>query len=365
MQAQSHRPVKTFTVGFHEANYDEARHAKQVAKYLGTDHTEIYISPKEAISVVPKLPIIYDEPFADSSQIPTFFVASLARSQVTVSLSGDGGDELFGGYTRYALAQSVWNRLRWTPPAVRKAIARCLTGLEPQTWERGFGWLARALRRQNWEGRVGDRLHKLAKLFHAKAPDETYVRLVSHWNEPEQLVLGAREPATLLTDSRQWPSLSEFLHRLMFFDSAMYLPDDILVKVDRMSMAVSLESRIPLLDHRVIEFAWRLPLNMKFRHGQGKWLLRQLLYKYIPRSLIERPKMGFGIPLDEWLRGPLRGWAEDLLIPDRIKREGFLDAERVAEKWREHLSGNRNWQYHLWDVLMFEAWIAEQRTGLN
>ncbi|MEW5781107.1 MAG: asparagine synthase (glutamine-hydrolyzing) [Pseudomonadota bacterium] len=360
MQAQSSRPVKTFTIGFHEGEYNEAEHAKAVARHLGTDHTELYVTPEEAMAVIPKLPALYDEPFADSSQIPTFLVAQLARRHVTVSLSGDGGDELFGGYNRYFWARRLWRRLAGIPLSMRKLAAQGVRAISPQAWNRVFGLLAPLLPEHSRFRLPGDKLHKAAAIFAAKRPEEIYLRLVSHWEDPASLVLGTEEPATPMTDPAPSLDSADFEARMMYLDSITYLPDDILVKVDRAAMGVSLETRVPLLDHRVVEFAWRLPLRFKIRDGQGKWLLRQVLYRYVPKELIERPKMGFGVPLDQWLRGPLREWAEDLLSEERFKREGFLDPKPVRQKWREHLSGRRNWAYYLWDVLMWEAWLESQ-----
>jgi asparagine synthase (glutamine-hydrolysing) len=368
MQAQSGRPVKTFTIGFHEGEYNEAEHAKAVARHLGTDHTELYVTPDEAMAVIPKLPVLYDEPFADSSQIPTFLVAQLARRHVTVSLSGDGGDELFGGYNRYFWTRALWKRLGTVPMPLRRALAAVMVAPSPHTWNRVFALLGPVLPRRLRVQLAGDKMHKLAELVTLDSLEAVYRYLVSHWKHPaEELVLGATEPPSILSDRADWPAAltgdrRPFEEVMMFLDQLTYLPDDILVKVDRAAMGVSLETRVPLLDHRVVEFAWRLPLRFKIRDGQGKWLLRQVLYKYVPKELIERPKMGFGIPLDQWLRGPLREWAEDLLSEERLKREGFLDPKPVRQKWREHLSGRRNWAYYLWDVLMWEAWLESQHA---
>jgi asparagine synthase (glutamine-hydrolysing) len=351
--------VKTFSIGFFEAGYNEAEHAKVVAQNLGTDHTELYVTPQEAQKVIPALPGLYDEPFSDSSQIPTFLVAQLARQHVTVSLSGDGGDELFGGYDRYFLARSLWNKLGRLPPSVRKAIAGMIRLLAAEKWTRLAApatWMAGgSLRHRS----VGDRAYKLAEILLSDAPEVLYRQMVSHWKQPEQIAIGGREPPTVLTDEVRWPDLADFEHRMMYLDLVSYLPDDILVKVDRAGMGVSLETRMPLLDHRVVEFAWRLPLAMKIHDGQGKWLLRQVLYRHVPRELIERPKMGFGVPIDTWLRGPLRDWCEALLDESRLRQEGFFNPEPIRRKWREHLSGERSWEYYLWDVLMFQAWLAE------
>ena len=355
MQEQSAKAIRTFTIGFHEDDFNEARYATQVATHLGTDHTELYVTPQEALALIPRLPTLYDEPFADSSQIPTFLVSELARRHVTVSLSGDGGDELFGGYNRYFWGRRMWRNIGWMPTSVRRALAHGITALSPGTWRmvfRRLGALAPAVLDP------GDKLHKLAELLAVPDPDTMYAWLVSHWKQPSSVVLETTEPLAAVTDRSQWATLPDFTKRMMYLDLVTYLPDDILVKVDRASMAVSLEARVPLLDHRVVEFAWRLPLAMKMRtQREGKWILRQLLAQYVPQELIERPKMGFGVPIDSWLRGPLRDWAEALLDEGRLRREGFFDPRPIREKWSEHLSGSRNWQYLLWDVLMFQAWL--------
>ena len=359
MQAQSTLSVRTFSIGFCERGYNEAVHAKAVAKHLGTDHTELYVTAAEALSVIPKIPEIYDEPFSDSSQIPTFLVSKMARQHVTVALSGDGGDELFGGYNRYVWVRDVWRKVGWLPKSVRTAMARGLTSLSTQGWDRVFATIGPVLPHNLRPPLPGDKLHKLAGILACTSPEDMYRNLVSHW-ETESVVLGASEPTTSLTDHGQLADVPDFTQRMMFLDLVTYLPDDILTKVDRASMAVSLEARVPLLDHRVAEFAWTLPLAMKIQDGQGKWPLRQVLYKYIPKELVERPKMGFGVPIDVWLRGPLRDWAENLLDEARLKREGYFNPVPIRLKWREHLSGKRNWQYHLWDVLMFQAWLEAQ-----
>ena len=351
MQAQSARPVKTFTIGFHEDDYNEAPYAKAVAAHLGTDHTELYLSPGEAMSVIPDLPRFYDEPFADSSQVPTYLVSRLARTGVTVSLSGDGGDELFGGYNRYFWGASIWRRLGWMPRGARRAAAGALTAVSPPAWDRVFEAASPVLPASARQPAAGDKLHKLARAIDVANPEELYAVLVSHWSE-STLVDDARLEFDLPLDR-----LATAPERMMACDAATYLPDDILVKVDRATMAVSLESRIPLLDHRVVEFAWRLPLELKLRDGAGKWLLRQVLHRHVPRALIDRQKMGFSLPLDAWLRGPLREWAETLLDERRLMREGFLDPKPIRARWQEHLSGRRNWQHPLWIVLMFQAWL--------
>ena len=357
MQAQSSRPVRTFTIGFHEADYNEAIHAKKVAEHLGTDHTELYVSPEQAQAVIPRLSAMYDEPFADSSQIPTFLVSELARKHVTVALSGDGGDELFAGYNRYFWGRRLWKYLDRVPPSIRSSLAGGITSLSPATWTRFFERFRRFL---PTVAKPGDKLHKLAALLALPDPDTMYLGMISLWKDPAEIVVQGVEPLTPVTDRVNWASLPDFTMRMMYLDLVTYLPDDILVKVDRASMAVSLEARVPLIDHRVVEFAWQIPLAMKIKQeGEGKWLLRQVLSRYVPSKLVERPKMGFGVPIGYWLRGPLREWAEDLLDETRLRREGYLHSAPIREKWMEHLSGQRNWQYPLWNVLMFQAWLRQ------
>jgi asparagine synthase (glutamine-hydrolysing) len=360
MQAQSTRPVKTFAIGFHEIGYNEAEHAKAVATHLGTEHTELYVTSKDALAVVPRLPALYDEPFADSSQIPTFLVAQMARTHVTVSLSGDAGDELFGGYERYRWAERIWSRVRLLPHPLRRMLARSITSVSPHHWDNAVRAVQTALPKSIRFDRPGDTLHKLAEVLAVRTPEQIYYQLVSHWKDPARFVVGGAEPRTILQDPSRWAEVDGLTHRMMFLDLVSYLPDDILVKVDRAAMGVSLETRVPMLDHRVVEFAWRLPLEYKVRGGETKWALRQVLYRHVPRKLIERPKMGFGVPIDTWLRGPLREWACDLLAPDRLQREGYFDPAPITRKLEEHLSGTRNWQYYLWDVLMFQAWLEAE-----
>ncbi|MCC6146721.1 MAG: asparagine synthase (glutamine-hydrolyzing) [Anaerolineaceae bacterium] len=358
MQAQSTIPVKTFSIGFWEKPYDEAQHARAVAKHLGTDHTELYVTPKEAMEVIPRLPTLYDEPYSDSSQIPTFLVAQLARQHVTVSLSGDGGDELFAGYPRYTFSNTVWRWMNWLPQSVRRALAGMIGLPSVEQWRTAIKTLEPVLPHSLRQTMVADKIPKLRAVMACKDGQEVYKRLISHWMSPENVVIGGREPITVVNDSTQWPAINAFVPWMMALDLVSYLPDDILVKVDRASMGVSLEARVPLLDdHRVVEFAWRLPLSMKVRHGQSKWLLRQVLYRYVPPALIERPKMGFGVPIDHWLRGPLREWAEALLDEHRLEQEGYFHTKVIREAWENYLAGWGNWHYHLWDILMFQAWL--------
>ena len=354
MQAQSTRAVKTFSIGFHESGYDEAQCAKQVAAHLGTDHTEFYVEPRHALDVIPHLADWFDEPFADPSQIPTYLVSELTRKHVTVALSGDGGDELFAGYNRYVWAERLARAVNLVPRPLRGASAAALRALAPQTWNRLFGFVPAAWR----PALPGDKLHKITTLLDNPQPDAIYRRLVSQWERPEEVAAAGREPRGPMWDPTIARDFRDLVPRMQFLDMITYLPDDILTKVDRATMAVVLEGRVPLLDHRVVAYSWSLPLEFKLRGGRSKWLLRQVLDRYVPRSLIDRPKMGFGVPIDAWLRGPLREWAESLLAPARLASDGFVRVEPVRRAWREHLEGSRNWQYPLWTVLMLQAWRA-------
>lgn len=361
MQAQSRHPVRTFTIGFEEDDYNEADHARKVADHLKTEHTELIVTPQEARAVIPRLASMYDEPFSDSSQIPTFLVSQMTRKHVTVSLSGDGGDELFAGYNRYFWGRNIWSRIGWMGPGLRSAMAGGMRVLSPQSWDGVFRRFKNVLPGELRVPTAGEKMQKLADVIAVDSPFSLYNRLVSHWKNPEDLVIGGREPTTPLTDKNSWPDIPDFTRWMMYMDMVTYLPDDILAKVDRASMATSLEARVPYLDdHRVIEYAWRLPMSMKIRGGQGKWILRQILYKYVPKELIERPKMGFGIPIDSWLRGSLRDWAEDLLDETRMRSEGFINPEPVQKSWKDHISGTHNNQYYLWDILIFQDWLRNQ-----
>ncbi len=360
MQSESSTPIKTFTIGFHEQGYNEAEFAKTVAQHLKTDHTELYVSNQDALNVVPLLATLYDEPFSDSSQIPTFLVSQMTKKKVTVALSGDGADELFGGYNRYFWADNIWNKMDFLPHKVRNNLSNILTFPSPDKLNDRFAsispYLPKRLRYKNF----GDKLHKLAEILSLSSKEETYLSLISHWKSPQDIVIGSNEPKAVQNRLLEKQDL-DFISQMMYADAVSYLSGDILTKVDRASMGVSLETRAPFLDHRVVEAAWKLPLSMKIKENQGKWILRQILYKYVPKEMIERPKMGFGAPIDSWLRGPLKEWAEELLDEDRLKKEGFLNPEPIRQKWKEHLSKKRNWQYHLWNVLMFQAWLEKNR----
>ncbi|TFH46440.1 MAG: asparagine synthase (glutamine-hydrolyzing), partial [Lysobacterales bacterium] len=357
MQAHSSQPIRTFSIGFREPAYDEAGHAKQVASHLGTDHTELYVTPAEAQAVIPKLPRIYDEPFADSSQIPTYLVSEMTRRHVTVALSGDGGDEVFAGYNRYGQGLALARMIRTLPKPMRQAMAGAMTAVTPGMWD----YVSRIVPRHMRPRLVGDKIHKLAGVL----PEDSvgfYRRLITQWSEASNLVEGAAEVDESLYASKLRERFSDDVSWMQYLDTLTYLPDDILTKVDRASMAVALEVRVPLLDHRVVELSWRLPQRFKLRGGVGKWLLRQIAYKYVPKGLLERPKMGFGVPIDHWLKGPLKDWAEDLLSPSALGEAGLLKPAPIAAKWAEHQAGTRNWQHFLWNVLMFEAWRRDDAS---
>jgi asparagine synthase (glutamine-hydrolysing) len=370
MQAQSTKPVKTFTVGFEEAGFDETPHARAVAQHLGTDHNEFFVSAKQAQEVIAELPAMYDEPFADSSQIPTHLVCKAARQQVTVALSGDAGDERFGGYNRYFWGPRIWSRLAWMPYPARQALGAAIKALPTGGWDALSRLMNALLPESKNFVRAGDRAHKLAaRLGGVHNLDDLYNSLVSEWQDPAQVVKGngweigvnLQVPVSMLSDPLPAVGAEQHQLRMMYRDTMTYLPDDILCKVDRAAMATSLETRVPFLDHRVAELAWRLPLNMKIRDGQGKWALRQVLYKYVPKELIDRPKAGFAIPVGQWLRGPLRDWAEALLDEKRLEVEGYFYSKPIRDKWLQHLSGRYDHTPSLWAVLMFQSWLESSR----
>lgn len=353
MQANSNLPVRTFTIGFDEKQYDEAAHARAVAAHLGTDHTEMRLSASDALGLIPQLPDMYDEPFADSSQLPTHLVMKLARQHVTVALSGDGGDEIFGGYNRYRFLPRVWRSLGTLPGLVRRPVLAA-AGIVPAMVGRAVG-----------AGQAADKVAKLRRMFEVpvRSIDDLYLAAVSEWPNPPVIVGERYRDHGLLARREKWPHLADPVARMMALDGLTYLPDDILAKVDRASMAVSLETRAPFLDRDVVEFAWSLPMNLKLRDGKGKWILRQLLHRHVPRNLTDRPKMGFGIPLDQWLRGPLRAWAEALLDEDRLRREGFLAPGAIRKAWSGHLRGESSFGHRLWAVLMFQAWREHEQVN--
>jgi asparagine synthase (glutamine-hydrolysing) len=362
MQRRASRPVKTFTIGFREDGFDEARFAREVAAHLGCEHHERYLTGRDALAVVPSLAEVFDEPFADSSQVPTWLVSQFAREHVTVALSGDAGDESFAGYTRYHVGDGFWRRASRVPYPARRALAAALRAVPPAAYDRlgsALGPLCPRLLRVS----PGDKFGRIARMLGERSPAGFYDELISHWKYPQQLVPGATLPSLALAEetARSTDSDIEFM---MAHDTLAYLPNDILVKVDRAAMSVGLETRAPFVDRRVVEFAWQVPMTLKVRDGQGKWLLRELLARHVPRPLFERPKMGFGIPLAQWLRGDLRAWAESLLAPDALAASGLFDAAPIRRKWDEHVSGRANWSYWLWDVLMFQAWFARHRAHI-
>ena len=344
MQAQASQPVRTFTIGFESVDYNEAIYAKVLARYMGTEHTELYVSPSEARAVIPQLPSIYDEPFADSSQIPTFLVAQLARRDVTVALSGDGGDELFGGYNRYFLGSRIWKQLAPVPRFIRRAAAGAALSVPPAWWGRALGLIPALVPEAIRIPRAGERIHKLARAAGAATATEYYERLISFWPDPSQVVIGGEDVSTISKAGQGLVDSIPTIEEMMYHDTARYLPSDIMTKVDRATMAVSLESRAPFLDHRVVELGWKVPMGMKLRHGIGKVALRKVLFRHVPEKLLDRPKMGFGVPIGAWLRGPLSEWAGDLLSESRIRSAGYFDAPTITKAWKEHRAGTRNWR---------------------
>jgi len=360
LQANSINKIKTFTIGFLENNFDESHHASSVAEYLNTDHTEFLISPSDAMKVIPNLPLIYCEPFADSSQIPTLLVSQLAKKSVTVALSGDGGDELFGGYNRYLATKNFWGKLNKLPNSLRSVISLGLQGINSSRLDQFYDFCEPILPNSFKVSQPSTKIKKLAQILILNDGALLYKHLTSQWLQPEDLVLMGRDTQNFYDHQDTWQKDLSLECFMMAMDTKTYLPDDILVKIDRAAMSCSLETRVPMLDHRVVETAWKMPLNYKIRNGESKWVLKQMLYRYVPKDLIERPKMGFGIPLAEWLRGLLRDWADELLDYDRIKREGYLNVDIIRKLWTEHLSCKQDWSYHIWSVLMFQAWLDQQ-----
>jgi len=355
MQEQSSSSIKTFTIGFEESNSNEAEEAKKVAEYLGTDHTEMNLSPKDALAVIPKLPEIYCEPFSDSSQIPTFLVSKLASEKVTVALSGDGGDEIFGGYNRYLLAHSMWSKMKSIPFSIKFLLSLGIRSFSPRNLDKIYNVTKIILPESLQIINAGEKLKKFSEVLDIKDNFSFYQHLSSHWPNPSSVLLNSVEPKTLINRAELMPEI-DFIHWMMYMDSQTYLPDDILVKTDRAAMANSLETRIPLLDKDLMELSWSFPLSMKIKNGKGKNLLRKVLSRHIPNELVERPKQGFGIPLGDWLKGPLEDWTESLINKKRIEEEGFFDYNVLSNLWKNHKKGAINAPYHLWDILMFQAW---------
>jgi asparagine synthase (glutamine-hydrolysing) len=357
MQGMSSRPINTFTIGFENRDFNEAEHARAISKYLGTDHNEITLSANDALEVIPKLSQIYDEPFSDSSQIPTFLLSQLAKEKVTVSLSGDGGDELFCGYNRYLFTQKYWSKLNKMPLKFRGALSNSLMSVSPEKWDK-FGNISFLKKKFS---NFGHKTHKAARVLHSESLEQLYFNIVSNWEDPTLLVRDSKVPnLSFISSEKNLDNLST-IDKMMIWDMQSYLTDDILVKMDRASMAASLESRVPLLDHNIVEFSLNLPAEYKFRHNTPKWPLRQILFKYVPQELIERPKQGFSLPISDWLRNDLRDWAFELIKRDKIESQGLLNADVVLQKWHEHQIGARDWSVQLWSVLIFQSWY-ENRT---
>jgi asparagine synthase (glutamine-hydrolysing) len=361
MQLRSRLPVKTFTIGSLETAYDESNDAARVAQHLGTEHHEIYLSSREAVDIIERLPGIYDEPFADSSQVPTVLVSEFTRRHVTVSLSGDGGDEVFGGYNRYFWSARVWPKLERFPAAIRRPVAEMMRQISPSGWDRVFGKINRIVPGRLRLRTGGENLHKIAGAVGSESPDELYRYLVSQWHAPQEVAMAGMEYPVLEGHLQSVPPNLNFVERMIYLDQMTYLPDDILCKVDRASMSASLEVRVPFLDNDLVRLAWGMPIHAKIHHGIGKWPLRQVLKRYVPEKLFERPKTGFGIPLGNWLRGPLRPWAEEALSESALKRGGYFNVRTVRRQWQDHLSGRRNMEHSLWSIIMFQAWLNTTR----
>lgn len=363
MQRHGGKDVRTFSVGYADGNYNEAAHAARVAEHLGTCHTELSVKPDDVLELIPRLPDLYDEPFADASQLPTTLISQLTRDHVTVAMTGDGGDEVFAGYNRYFWALRLMYMADWAPMILRRAAATSIRILSPAAWDRLFSLVAPLLPHNLRFSLPGDKLHKVAGVLSYSDLSDLYTRLISHWPKPQDLLYGEYEANLVRELEMNAPTGVDGARLMMYLDTLSYLPGDILTKVDRAAMSTSLETRVPLLDHRLVEFAWRLPTGFLIRKGKGKHLLRQVLHRHVPPGLVERPKMGFAVPLDSWLRGPLREWAEELLDENRLRREGVLNPEPIRQKWAEHLTGRRNWQYQLWGILMFQAWQEHWMHG--
>tara|TARA_B100001057_G_scaffold490678_1_gene579430 strand:- start:3376 stop:5295 length:1920 start_codon:yes stop_codon:yes gene_type:complete len=352
MQSYSNSQVNTFTIGFNSKEFDESKHAQMVANHLGTNHFNKFVTEKDALDVIPNLPDIYDEPFADSSQIPTYLVSKFAKEKVTVALSGDAGDELFGGYNRYIFSQKMFKNISKTPNSIKKLMSKIMFSLSEENWNFILGRLMR-----NRYSNIGHKIHKTANIVSSKSIRDLHFKLISQIQNPSDWLKDSNEYESVFNDNEDRFKELDSVEIMMAYDLISYLPTDILTKVDRAAMSVSLETRVPFLDPDVIQFSASIPMEFKIRNGVTKWLLREVLYKHVPKDLIERPKMGFAVPLAEWLRGPLKDWAESLLDEKRLHQEGFFNVEFVRDKWSEHISGRRNWSHQLWNVLMFQAWL--------
>ena len=352
MQSYSNSQVNTFTIGFNSKEFDESKHAEMVANHLGTNHFNKFVTEKDALDVIPNLPDIYDEPFADSSQIPTYLVSKFAKEKVTVALSGDAGDELFGGYNRYIFSQKMFKNISKTPDSIKKLMSKIMFSLSEENWNFILGRLMR-----NRYSNIGHKIHKTANIVSSKSIRDLHFKLISQIQNPSDWLKDSNEYKSVFNDNEDRFKEQDSVEIMMAYDLISYLPTDILTKVDRAAMSVSLETRVPFLDPDVIQFSASIPMEFKIRNGVTKWLLREVLYKHVPKDLIERPKMGFAVPLAEWLRGPLKDWAESLLDEKRLHQEGFFNVEFVRDKWSEHISGRRNWSHQLWNVLMFQAWL--------
>lgn len=356
MQQCTLAPVKTFTIGFDDEAYNEAEDAKRVAEHIGTEHTELYVSPRDALDIIPQIPHIWDQPFADASQIPTHLVSRMTREHVTVALSGDGGDELFAGYNRHFKGCSIWNRISSIPVPLRRFAAQAISRISPESWDKVFKMYGPVLPSSMQMRLPGQKIHKLADVMAASSAVEYYRDLTSCWLNPDDVVIGADEFRSTFLNPEMQPGQDNLTSWMQFMDAATYLPDDILTKVDRAAMGISLETRAPFLDHEIVEFSQRLPMHLRVQDGKSKYALRRILYKYVPQEYIERPKMGFGIPIDNWLRGPLKEWAEELLSVKRLDSEGYFESSHIRLAWNEHMSGEKDNHYKLWNILVFQSW---------
>lgn len=359
-QELSPKPLKTFTIGFEKAEFNEAGQARELSDYLGTEHTELYVNEEQLLSTISKLPTLFDEPFGDSSQIPTYLISELARRDVTVVLSGDGGDELFCGYKRYDLCHDLWRFMRLVPKEIRKGFGGRVKKISMDNWDLAGGWVSKAASKYGRMTSIGQKVHKLAGAIEMPNPEALYKYIMQSDGDSASFVKGLSSSRVEVLSEIKWPQSGTYKDRMMLFDQQTYLPNDILVKVDRASMGVSLESRVPFLDHELVEWAWSIPTSIKVKDGKNKWILRQIAEKRLPRSFVDRPKKGFSIPIDDWIRGPLRNWGSELLSKDKLEKEGFLNVDAILVRWAEHCEGKRNWGTFLWNVLIFESWLEDQ-----